>query len=86
MLEQLKQSAIEKAIKVIAHPKMIQLASDPRLMNALAKGFEIHSKLRTQAETCLRSVANNLNLASKDDLSLLKNKLLRIQDDMGKLK
>jgi len=85
MLNQLKQMAMSQAMKLMSNPKFTKLMSDPRVMNALAKGFEIHGQVRSTVEGRLKSLADSLNLATKEEVSTLKRKLGRVEDSLGDL-
>ena len=79
MLNQFKQMALNHAMKLMSNPKFTKLMSDPRVMNAIAKGFEFQGQMRSQVEAGLRNLAETLNLATKEDLSTLRRKLSQVE-------
>ncbi len=85
MINQLKQMAMQQAMKLMSNPKFTKLMSDPRVMNAIAKGFEIHGQVRNKVEGGLKSLADSLNLATKEEFSSLKKKLGRVENSLDEL-
>ena len=65
MLEEAKKAAMTGAMKVLTHPAVTKLMSDPRVMNALSKGIEIHGQVKKHVEEKIRSLAETFNLISK---------------------
>jgi hypothetical protein len=66
MLEQVKKTAINQAMKLMQHPTVMKLISNPHVQNAMTKGFELHSQIRTRMEGTLRTVGEVLHLTPKD--------------------
>jgi len=66
MLDQVKKAAMNHAMKLMSNPHFAKLMSDPRVMNALSKGFEIQGQIKSRVEDTIRSVAQMLNLSSRD--------------------
>jgi polyhydroxyalkanoate synthesis regulator phasin len=85
MLNQFKQMALNHAMKMMSNPKFTKLMSDPRVMNAIAKGFELQGQMRTQVEASLRNLAETLNLATREDVSTLRRKLSQIEASLDAL-
>ncbi len=85
MLNQLKQMAMNQAMKLMSNPKFTRLMSDPRVMNTIAKGFEFHGQVRSRVENSLRTLANTFNFATKEEVSSLRRKLGHVQDSLGEL-
>ena len=85
MINQLKQMAMQQAMKLMSNPKFTKLMSDPRVMNALAKGFELHGQVRTKVEGSLKTLADSLNLATKEEFSNLKKKLGKVESSLDEL-
>jgi len=85
MIDQLKKAAMNQAMKIMSNPKFGKLMSDPRVMNAISKGFEVHGQIRTHLEEHLRSLASSLNLVSKDEFSNLSTRLSQVQNNLEDL-
>lgn len=85
MLDQIKKAAINQAMKLMTNPKVGKLLSDPRFMNAISKGFEVHGQIRGQLEGRLRRLADSLNLVSKDELSNLDRKINQVKTGLDDL-
>jgi hypothetical protein len=66
MLDKAKKAAMNHAMKLMSHPQVAKLMSDPRVMNALSKGFEIHGQVRSRVEETVKFLAQRFNLTSKD--------------------
>ncbi len=85
MLNQFKQMAKSHAMKLMSNPKFVKLMTDPRVMNTIAKGFEIHGQVRSRVEDSLLLLADTFNLATKKEVSSLQRKLGQVQDSLGEL-
>ena len=85
MIDQIKKAAINQAMKLMTNPKVGKLLSDPRFMNAISKGFEVHGQIRGQVEGHLRRLADSLNLVSKEELSNLDRKINQVKTGLDDL-
>jgi polyhydroxyalkanoate synthesis regulator phasin len=85
MMKHFKKMALTQAMKLMSNPKFTKFISDPRVMNAIAKGFEVQGQVRSQVEGTLKSLADNLNLATKDEVSTLRRKLGKVEDHLDEL-
>ena len=85
MLRKVKKAAMNQAMKLMSNPKVGKLLSDPRVMNAITKGFEVHGQIRNHVEGKLRTLANSLNLVSKEELSNITSKLNQVESSVGDL-
>ncbi len=86
MLEQMKKQAMQQAFKLMSNPKFTKLMSDPRIMNALTKGFELHGQVRNKVEGSLRSFADSLNLATKEEVSKLRRNMSQLESGLVDLR
>ena len=82
MLEQLKKQALQQAMKLMSNPKFTKMMSDPRVMNLLTKGFEIHGQVRSTVEGSIKSMVESLNLATKDEVSTLKRNMGKLESGL----
>ncbi len=85
MLKKVKKAAMSQAMKLMSNPKVGKLLSDPRVMNAITKGFEVHGQIRNSVEGKLRTLADSLNLVSKEELSNITSKLNQVESSVGDL-
>jgi archaellum component FlaC len=85
MLKNVKKAAMSQAMKLMSNPKVGKLLSDPRVMNAITKGFEVHGQIRSSVEGKLRTLADSLNLVSKEELSNITSKLNQVESSVGDL-
>lgn len=85
MFEQLKKDAMNRLFKLMSHPQMTKLMSDPRFMNAISKGFELHGQIRTRVESRLRALHEGLNLASRDEIDSIQHKLDQVESHVQEL-
>ncbi len=76
---------MQQAMKLMSNPKFTKLMSDPRVMNAIAKGFEFHGQVRSTLEGGLKTLADSLNLATKEEFSSLKKKLGKVENSLDEL-
>lgn len=80
MLDKIKGRAMQQGMKLLTNPRVMKLMADPRFMNALMKGLELKGRVQSDVETRLRSVAERLNLATKDDVASLEQTLRQVED------
>jgi hypothetical protein len=85
MIDQIKKAAINQAMKLMTNPKVGKILSDPRFMNAISKGFEMHGQIREQVEGKLRLLADSLNLVSKEEFSNLDRKINQVKTGLDDL-
>lgn len=85
MLEELKKRAMEQAMRLMSHPAVGKVLSDPRLMGAVAKGFELHGELRRRVEGSLRSLAQGLSLVSREEFQKLSHRLEELHGQFDRL-
>ena len=57
---------------------------DPRVMKAMAKGFEMKGKVQQNIDTRVESMANSLNLATKAEVRELKRNLRKMERELKK--
>jgi hypothetical protein len=85
MLKQLKKAALNGAMKVMSHPGFGKVMSDPRVMNALTRTFEVVGQVRGRMDESLKDLAERLNLATKDDVSALSQKLGEVETSVDQI-
>ncbi|RME30373.1 MAG: hypothetical protein D6806_00325 [Deltaproteobacteria bacterium] len=85
MLGQLKKAAMEGVMKVMSHPAVGKVLSDERFMNLVAKGFELHGRVRGSLEQKARMIADALQLASRDQLEQIESRLQELDSRLEKL-
>jgi hypothetical protein len=85
MLHDLKKAALTQAMKLMSSPTFTKVMSDPRVMGAITKAFELQGKLRGGVEESLRGLAERLNLATKDDVSALSEKLGEVETSVDQI-
>ncbi len=80
MLDKIKGRAMQQGMKLLTNPRVMKLMADPRFMNALVKGLEFKGRFQSDVEARLRSVAETLNLATKDDVASLEQTLRQVEE------
>lgn len=79
MIGKLKKEAMQRGMKLLTNPKVMKVMADPRFMNAIMKGMEIKGRLQSDLEGWVRSMAQSLNLATKDDLANIEQSVQRVE-------
>jgi len=64
MLEDIKKTAMNHAMKIMSHPTVSKIMSDPRFTKVLMKGFEIHTQIRQKAEETFKTINGMLGRGS----------------------
>jgi polyhydroxyalkanoate synthesis regulator phasin len=57
---------------------------DPRVMKAVAKGFELKGKVQQEFDQRVEKVAESLNLATKAEVRELKRTIRKLERDLKK--
>lgn len=79
MIDKLKKEAMQRGMKLLTNPKVMKLMADPRFMNAIMKSMELRGRLQSDFEGWVRSMAQSLNLATKDDIASLEQSVQRME-------
>ena len=66
MLDDVKKAALNHAMKIMQHPQVSKIMSNPKVMDALSKGFEIHGQIRHRVENTIRFLAVLLGRPPRD--------------------
>ena len=85
MMNKIKEEAMKRGMKLMTNPKVMKAMADPRFMNALSKGFQMRGQLQGTVDNALKTVAEKLNLATKDDLTKLQRTLQRMESKVTTL-
>jgi len=85
MFEKLKQQAMRHGMQLMSNPKVMKMMADPRLMNAITQGFALKGRIQSEIECRLRSVAQSLNLATREDVENLRRSVSRMEDSVNSL-
>jgi hypothetical protein len=64
MLENIKKTAMNHAMKIMSHPTVSKIMSDPRFTKVLMKGFEIQTQIRQKAEETFKTINTMLGRGS----------------------
>jgi hypothetical protein len=87
----LKQTLMERGMKLMSDPRVMKLMSNPRVMNVVMKGFQLRGKAQATIDARVRKLAKTFKLATREELSELKQtirtleqSLRQVQADMAK--
>ena len=69
---------------LIKDPRVVKVMQDPRVMKAVAKGFELKGKVQQQFDQRVESLATSLNLATKAEVRELKRTIRKLERDLKK--
>ncbi len=85
MLEKLKEQAMRQGFKLIANPKVMKMMTDPRVIGAITQGFALKGRVQSEIDQKLRWVANQLNLATKEEIESLRFTVNQMESSMDYL-
>ena len=87
----LKQTLMERGMKLMSDPRVMKLMSNPRVMNVVMKGFQLRGKAQATIDARVQKLAKTFKLATRAELSELKQtirtleqSLRQVQADMAK--
>lgn len=82
----LKQELLKNAMKAMSNPTVQKIISSDKTQKAFASAFKATYAIKTQLDDTKSKLANNLNLATSDDLRSMKRELDRLQRQVERLK
>jgi hypothetical protein len=85
LLNSLKDVVMGQAMKLAANPRVTQLASDPRLMNAAMKAMSLGSTVKTNMDRAGRLAAGAFGLATHDEVATLRSTIQTLEDQLAAL-
>jgi polyhydroxyalkanoate synthesis regulator phasin len=78
------KSLLKKGTDVLHDPRVAKVLRDPRIMKAVAKGFEIKGKVQHEFDQRVENLADSLNLATKAEVRELKRTIRKLERDLKK--
>jgi hypothetical protein len=81
----LKDVVVGQAMKLAANPRVTQLATDPRLMNAAMKAMSLGSTVKTNMDKAGRLAAGAFGLATQDEVANLRSTIQTLEDQLAAL-
>lgn len=81
----LKKKVIDQGVKWMSDPRFVKVVSNPALMSAVMKGFELRGKAVSAFEEMVKSVVHSLDLASREELNELKETIRNLQAEIKNL-
>lgn len=79
-----KKKVMEGGMRLMTHPRVMGLMSNPKVMNVVMKAFQLRSTAQAALDEKVKIIARMLNLATREDLRDLKAALQRMQDALDK--
>lgn len=80
MLDKIKDVAISQGMKLMSDPRFMKLLSDPRVTHAMMQAFELQAKISARIAETSKMLADQLHLASRQDLRELKQEVLNLRE------
>lgn len=81
----LKDAVVGQAMKLAANPRVTNLVSDPRLMNAAMKAMSLGSTVKGNMDKAGKAAAGVFGLATRDEISTLRNTIETLEDRVASL-
>jgi hypothetical protein len=75
----MKRKLLERGMKLMADPRVMKMMSNPKVMNLVMKGFQLRSKAQASLDDKVRSLAKTLKLATREEVSDLKQTLRALE-------
>lgn len=72
-------------MKLAANPRVTNLVSDPRLMNAAMKAMSFGSSVKGNMDKAGRAAAGVFGLATRDEISNLRSTIETLEDQVAAL-
>lgn len=82
----IKQNLLKNAMRAMSHPSVQKVMSDERTQQVFARAFRASYEAKTRIDDTKSKIAQNLNLATSDDLRTMKRELDRLQRQVERLK
>ena len=81
----IKDAVVGQAMKLASNPKVTNLVSDPRLMNAAMKAMSLGSTVKGNMDRAGRAAAGAFGLATRDELATLRTTIETLEDQLAAL-
>jgi hypothetical protein len=81
----LKDAVVGQAMKLAANPKVTNLVSDPRLMNAAMKAMSLGSTMKGNMDKAGRVAAGAFGLATREEIATLRTTIESLEDQLAAL-
>lgn len=78
-----KKTAMDQLMKLMQNPKVMQLATNPRVMGTVMKAMQLRGQVGMVASGAAQTVARSLNLATRDEVRELRRTVRRLQDELA---
>jgi hypothetical protein len=85
LMSTLKDAVVGQAMKLAANPKVTNLVSDPRLMNAAMKAMSLGSSVKGNMDKAGRAAAGAFGLATRDEIASLRTTIESLEDQLAAL-
>ena len=79
MMQKLKSTVMNHAMKVMTDPKVMKVLSNPKVSQAVMQGFLLKGKIDTLWRQRSETLARRLNLATQKDVDALKAELAKLR-------
>ena len=81
----IKDVVVGQAMKLASNPKVTNLVSDPRLMNAAMKAMSLGSTVKGNMDRAGRAAAGAFGLATRDEIATMRMTIETLEDQVAAL-
>lgn len=78
----LKQTLMERGMKLMSDPRVTKLLSNPKVMNVVMKGFQLRGQAQAAVDGQLKAIARRLRLATRDEVGELKQTIRVLEQSL----
>lgn len=81
----LKKMVMERGMRLMSDPRVMKLMANPKVMNLVMKGFQLRGKAQATIDQRVKAVAKSLKLATRDEVSELKQTIRTLEQQVKKM-
>ncbi len=81
----LKQTLMDKGIKLMTDPRVMKLMQDPRVMKAVMGAMSMPGKVQSFTHEQTEKIAKAMALATEDEVKDLQRTVRRLEEEVARL-
>jgi uncharacterized protein YlxW (UPF0749 family) len=81
----IKQSLMDKGIKLMTDPRVMKLMQDPRVMKAVMGAMSMPGKVQSFTTEQTEKIAKAMALATEDEVKDLQRTVRRLEEEVSRL-
>jgi hypothetical protein len=85
MLDAFKDLVVGRVVRLMSDPRLTQVASSPRVMNAAMKALSLGGSVKAEMGKATRLAAGALGIATEEEVAILRSTIQGLEDTVATL-